>query len=39
VELGEYAKAKTAEIAKGLGHAQAPFTFNFGKDTTVYNLK
>jgi WD40 repeat protein len=39
MELGEYAKAKTAEIAKGLGHTQAPFTFNFGKDTTVYNLK
>ncbi len=39
VELGEYAKARTTEISKSLGHAQTAFTINFGKDTTVYHLK
>ena len=39
VELGEYAKTKTTDISKGLGHTQTPFIINFGKDNPVYNLK
>jgi hypothetical protein len=39
VELGEYAKTKTTDISKGLGHTQTPFIINFGKDNPLYNLK
>lgn len=39
VELGEYSKAATTEISKGLGHRQTPLIINFGKDNPVYNLK
>ncbi|HWR72230.1 MAG TPA: caspase family protein [Nitrospirota bacterium] len=39
VELGAYAKARTTDISKGLGHAQTPFIINFGKDSAVYGLK
>ncbi len=39
VELGEYAKTRTTDISKGLGHSQTPFIINFGKDNPVYDLK
>jgi len=39
VELGEYAKTKTQDISKGLGHIQTPFIINFGKDNPLYHLK
>ena len=39
VELGEYAKARTADISKNLGHTQTPLIINFGKDYPVYNLR
>ncbi len=39
LELGEYVKARTADISRNLGHAQMPFIMNFGKDATVYTLK
>ena len=39
VELGEYAKAGTAQISKGLGHIQTPLIINFGKDSPVYKLR
>lgn len=39
VELGDYAKAKTVDISKGLGHVQTPFIINFGKDSSLYGLK
>jgi WD40 repeat protein len=39
VELGNYAKAKTVDISKGLGRVQTPFIINFGKDSNLYGLK
>jgi WD40 repeat protein len=39
VELGEYARTRTTDISKGLGHAQTPFIINFGKDNPLYTLK
>ncbi|HEX9080301.1 MAG TPA: hypothetical protein VF795_11980, partial [Desulfuromonadaceae bacterium] len=39
VELGEYAKRRTTELSKGLGHAQTPIIMNFGKDSMVYSVK
>ena len=39
VELGEYAKERTADISKSLGHTQTPLIINFGKDNPVYILK
>jgi hypothetical protein len=39
VELGEYAKQATMDIARKNGRKQTPLTINFGKDNPVYILK
>jgi len=39
IELGEYSKAKTAEISKSIGYVQTPLIINFGKDNPAYQLR
>jgi len=38
-ELGNFSKAKTKNIAEGLGHRQEPIIINFGQDNPVYKLQ
>jgi WD40 repeat protein len=37
--LGDYAKRRTAEISKQIGHAQTPLIINFGRDSALYRLR
>jgi WD40 repeat protein len=39
VELGEYAKEKTADISRQAGRSQTPLIISFGRDNPVYRLR
>ncbi len=39
VGLGNFAKEKTANLSKEIGHPQTPLIINFGKDYPLYRLR
>ena len=39
VGLGGYAKERTANLSREVGHSQMPLIINFGKDYPIYQLR
>ncbi len=39
VGLGGYAKERTANLSREIGHSQTPLIINFGKDYPIYQLR
>jgi len=39
VGLGGYAKERTTNLSREIGHSQTPLIINFGKDYPIYRIR